>query len=37
VSWIELVVEAGLVCSPRVEADDNWNMTVYNKKAIHVF
>jgi hypothetical protein len=27
-----LVEMAGLVCSPGVEADDNWHMKICNKK-----
>jgi hypothetical protein len=30
-------VETELVCSPRVEAYDNWNMKMYNKKQYMYF
>ena len=36
-SWMALVVETGLVCSPRAEADDNWNMKMHNKKQYMYF
>jgi hypothetical protein len=32
-----LVVETELVCSPRVEADDNWNMKISNEKQYMYF
>ena len=32
-----LVVGTGFVCSPRVEADDNWNMSIYDKKQYMYF
>jgi hypothetical protein len=31
-SRLALIVEAGLVCSLGVKADDNWNMKICNKK-----
>ena len=31
-SRLAFIVEAGLVCSLGVKADDNWNMKICNKK-----
>jgi hypothetical protein len=36
-STLALLGMAGLVCSPGVEADENWNMKMYNKKQYMYF
>jgi hypothetical protein len=36
-SKFALLAMAGLVCSPGVEADENWNMKMYNKKQYMYF
>ena len=36
-STLALLGRAGLVCSPGVEADENWNMKMYNKKQYMYF
>ena len=36
-SMLTLVGLVGLVCSPMVKADDNWNMEVCNKKQYMYF